>query len=142
MIQHQKASHDSKQIKNQKDDILLACLWCGNQPSLHRYLHHLDPSHNPICLKCCLNEQDLNHWLCECPEGCAIRQQVFGNHKGSLEWLATWPGDVLAYSRRTWPTLMPNQVTSLWLTSKHTHIYCKFNLSLYWISTSIALGLQ
>ena len=32
----------------------------------------------------------------------------------------TW--DVLAYFRKTWSTLMPNQVTSLWLTSKHTHL--------------------
>ena len=49
------------------------------------------------------------------------RQRVFGNHQGSLEWLATLPGDVVAYARKTLVTLMPNLVTSLWLTRKHTH---------------------
>ena len=79
-----------------------ACLFMMRQPAFsHRYLHHLDPSHNPICLKCCLNEQDLNHWLCECPAGDATRQKVFGNHKGSLEWLATRAGYVVAYARKT-----------------------------------------
>ena len=49
------------------------------------------------------------------------RQRVFGNHQGSLEWLATLPGDVVAYARKTLVTLMPNLVTSLWLTRKHTY---------------------
>ena len=43
----------------------------------------------------------LTHWLCECPAGDAVRQQVFWNHKGLLEWLATQPGDVVAYARKS-----------------------------------------
>ena len=40
--QQQKVSHDLKQIKNQKDDVLLACLQSGHHLSLHQYLHCLD----------------------------------------------------------------------------------------------------
>ena len=85
IYQHQKVSRDSKQIKNQKTDVLLACLRSGHHTSPYQYLHRLDPSQDPICPKCHLYEQDLNHWLCECPAGDATRQKVFGNHKGSLE---------------------------------------------------------
>ena len=30
-----------------------------------------------------------------------MRQRVFGCHLGSLEWLATRPGDIVAYERKT-----------------------------------------
>ena len=101
VYQHQKASRDSKQLKTRKDDVLLARLRSSHQPSLHHYLYRLDPTQDPVCLSCRLDEQDLNHWLCECPAGDVIRQGVFGNHKGFLEWLATRPGDVVAYARKT-----------------------------------------
>ena len=64
-----------------------------SHPSLKQYLHRLDPSQDPICPNCRLEEQD----LCECPALMAIRQRVFGYHQGSLEWLATRPGDVVSY---------------------------------------------
>ena len=72
-----------------KDDVLLARLLSGQHPFLHQYLHQLDQSQYAICPKCCLDEQDLYHWLWKCPAGDAMRQKVFGNHRGSLKWLAT-----------------------------------------------------
>ena len=84
IYQHQKASCDSKEIKNVKDDVLLVHLRSGHHP-LHQYLHQLNPYQDPICPKCSLDEQGLHHWLCECPAGDAMRQKVFGNHKGSIE---------------------------------------------------------
>ena len=51
IYQHQKASRGSKQIKNQKTDVLLACLRSGHHTSLYQYLHRLDPSQDPICPK-------------------------------------------------------------------------------------------
>ena len=89
IYQHQKASRYAKQIKNRKDDVLLARQRSGHHPSLQQYLHRLDPSQDPICPKCRLDEQDLHHCLCECPATTIIRQQVFGNHKRFLECLAT-----------------------------------------------------
>ena len=89
VYQHQKASRNSKQNKKRKDDVLLGRLRSGHHPSLHHYRHWLDPTQDPICPSCHIDEQDLNHWLCECPAGDAKRQQVFGNHKRSLEWLDT-----------------------------------------------------
>ena len=61
--QHQKASQDSEEMKNRKDDVLLARLLSSHHPSLHQYLHPLDSSQDPICPKCRLDEKDLHHCL-------------------------------------------------------------------------------
>ena len=87
IYQHQKDSRNSKEIKNRKDNLLLARLRSSHHPSLHQYLHRLDSSQDPICPKCRIDEQDLHHWLWECAVGDAMKQKVFGNHKGSLESL-------------------------------------------------------
>ena len=100
IYKHQKAFRDAKQIKNRKDEVLLAHLRSGDHPSLQQYLHRLDPAKDPTSPKCRLAEQDLYHWLCNCPAITTTRIQVFGNHKGSLEWLATRPGDLVAYARK------------------------------------------
>ena len=71
----------------------------------------------------CCQEQDLLHWLCECLALITMRQRVFGYRQGSLEWLPTWPGDVVAYARMTWSTLTPKPITSKWLAPKHTCIH-------------------
>ena len=70
----------SKQIKNQKDDVLLARLQSGHHTSLHHYLHQIDPIQDPICPSCRLDEQDLAHLLCKCLAGEIIRWQVFVYH--------------------------------------------------------------
>ena len=96
VYRHRRVSQDTKQINNRKDDILLVLLRSGHDPSLNQYPHRLDPSQDPICPNCHLEEQDLHHWLCECPALITMRLRVFGFHQGSLEWLATRPGDVVA----------------------------------------------
>ena len=101
VYKHRTVSRDAKQINNRKDDVLIARLRSGHHPSLKQYLHHLDPSQDPTCPSCCQEEQDLLHWLRECPALITVRQRVFGCHQGSLEWLATRPGDVVAYTRKT-----------------------------------------
>ena len=80
---------DVKQITNRRDDVLIARLRSGHHPSLKQYLHRLDPSQDPICLNCQEEEQDLVHWLRDCPALSSVRQRGFGCHQGSLEWLAT-----------------------------------------------------
>ena len=92
---------DVKQITNRRDDVLIARLRSGHHPSLKQYLHRLDPSQVPICPNCQEEEQDLVHWLRDCPALSSVRQRVFGCHQESLEWLATRPGDVVAYARKT-----------------------------------------
>ena len=98
---HLRVSRDTKQIDNGKDDVLLAHLRSGHYPSLKEYLHRLNPSQDSNCPNCRVEEQGLHHWLCECPALITMRQRVFGYHQGSLEWLATRPGDVVAYARKT-----------------------------------------
>ena len=97
---HRRVSRDTKQITNRKDDVLLARLRSGHHPSLKQYLHRLDPSQDPICPNCQLEEQDLHHWLCECPALITMRFRVLGFHQGLLEWLVTRPGDVVAHARK------------------------------------------
>ena len=81
IYQHQKASRDSKEIENRKGDILFGRLRSGRHSSLHQYLHRLDPFQDPICPKCRHDKQDLHHWLCECPEGDAMRQQHLKSYR-------------------------------------------------------------
>ena len=101
VYQHQKAFQDSKQIKNRKDDLLLARLRSGHHPCLDHYLRRLDPTQDPICPSCRVDEQDLNHWLYLCPASDTIKQRVFGNYKAPLECLTTQPGNLLAYASKT-----------------------------------------
>ena len=88
-------------INNRKDDILIARLRSSYHPSLKQYLHWLDPVQDLTCPNCRQEERDLIHWLRDCPALLSVRKRVFGCHQGSLEWLATWPGDVVAYARKT-----------------------------------------
>ena len=67
---------DVKQITNRRDDVLIARLRSGHQPSLKQYLHRLDPSQDPICPNCHEEEQDLVHWLYNCPALLSARQRV------------------------------------------------------------------
>ena len=101
IYQSHMASHDAKQIKTRKGDVLLPRLRSGHHPSLQQCLPRLDPPQYPICLNCRLNEQDLHHWLCEFPATMTIRQRVLGNYKGFLEWLAIQPVDVVTFARKT-----------------------------------------
>ena len=95
-----RVSRDTKQIKNRQDDVLFARLRSGHHLSLKQYLHRFDPLQDPICPNCRLEEQDLRHWLCECPALITIRQRVFGYPQRSLKWLVTQPGDVVAFARK------------------------------------------
>ena len=96
-----RVSRDVKQINNRKDDVLIARVRSGHHLSLKQYLHRLDPAQDPTCPNCRQEEQDLVHWLRDCPALLSVRQQVFGCHQGSLELLATRPGNVVAYARKT-----------------------------------------
>ena len=101
VCKHRRVPRDAKQINNRKDDVLIAHLRSGQHPSLKQYLNRLDSSQDPTCPNCCQEEQDVFHWLRDGPALITVRQRVFGCHQGSLEWLATRPGDVVAYARKT-----------------------------------------
>ena len=95
--------HRKTKIKSRRDDVLIARLHSGHQLSLKAYHHRIDREIGPMCPSCLQAEHTLQHWLLECPAGDAIRQRVFGNHQGSLEWFPTRLGDVIAF---TWKTLV------------------------------------
>ena len=101
IYQHRKISGDAKEVNNRKDDVILACLRSIHHPSLRQHLKRPDLSQDPIYPNCRIEVQDLLQWLCECPVLMTIRQRAFGNYQGFLEWLATRPGDVVAYTRKS-----------------------------------------
>ena len=105
VYKHRRGSPDAKQINNRKDGVLIARLQSAHHPSLNQYLHRLDPSQDPACPNCCQEEQDLLYWLCNCPALMTVRQ--LWCHQGSLEWLATRPGDVVVCARKTLVNLDP-----------------------------------
>ena len=70
------ASCDAKQINNRKYDFLLADVRFGHHPPFTQYFNQFYPSQDPICLKCHLEELDLDHWLCECLTTMTIRKRV------------------------------------------------------------------
>ena len=74
IYQHWKASHDSKHIKNQKDDVLIARLRSGQHPYLHQCLYQLDRVIYAIYPSCRLQKQYLTYQLCNCP----ARDTMFG----------------------------------------------------------------
>ena len=121
VYKHRRVSRDAKQINNRKADVLIARLQSGDRNSLKQYLQRLNASQDPTCPNCCQEEQDLLHWLPDCLVLISVRQRVFVCHQGSLEWLTTRPGDVVAYARNTLINLhaQPNNIK--WLASKHTH---------------------
>ena len=89
IYKHRRVSRDAKQINSRKDDVLIARLRSSHHPSLWQYLHRLDPAQDPTCPNCQQAEQDLIHWLRDCPALLSMGQRVFGCHQGSLEWFAT-----------------------------------------------------
>lgn len=64
-----------------EDEVLLTRLQSCHHPSLHQYLHGHDPAKDLVCPLCCLEEQDLMHWLCDCPAGDVMRQCGEIKHK-------------------------------------------------------------
>ena len=112
VYKHRRVSRDVKQITNRKDDVLIARLRFGHHPSLKQYLHRLDPSQDPTCPNCRQEEQDLVHWLRDCPALLSVWQRVFRCHQGSLEWLASRPGMKWRTQGRPWSTLTPNPITT------------------------------
>ena len=112
IYQHRKTRTDQQQ-QNRRDDVLTARLRSGHHLSLKVHYHWIDPEIDPTCPSCKQAEHTLEHWLIECPAGDAIRRRVFRNHQGSLKWLVTRRGDVIAFARKA----------LVGLARKHTHTH-------------------
>ena len=119
IYQHRKTRTDQQQ-QNRRDDVLTARLRSGHHLSLKVHYHWIDPEIDPTCPSCKQAEHTLEHRFIECPAGDAIRRRVFGNHQGSLKWLATRRGDVIAFARKA----------LVGLARKHTHTHTHTNTRL------------
>ena len=94
--------------------MLLARLRSGHPPSLHQYLQPFNPVKDPICPSRHLEEQDLAHWLCDCPAG-----GTEGPWSGLLLNLGIW----WHKQGRPWSTLTLNQVKSSYPINTLTHMH-------------------
>ena len=101
IYQHCKTSTHLQQIQSWIDDVLIAQLLSGHHLSLSAHHHWIDSGIDPMCLSFQQAKHTLQYWLLECPAGEAIQQSVFGNHQGSLKWLATPRGDGIALAKKT-----------------------------------------
>ena len=106
VYKHRRVSRDVKQINNRKDDVLIVRLWPGHHPFLKQYLHRLDPAQDPTCPNCRQEEQDLVHWLRDCPPLLSVSVWVpsrvirVASHS---TWGCSW-----RTQGRLWLTLTPN----------------------------------
>ena len=98
---HYRPSIDAEQITKRADEVLLARVRASHHPAFQAYLHRLDPDVDPTCPSSNEDQHTLQYWLISCPAGGRIRQQMFGNHRGRLEWLVTHSKTVVVYARKT-----------------------------------------
>lgn len=99
--QHHKTSTDLQQLKKPHEWFTdhSTPFWSSLITKAHH--HSIDQEIVPKCPSCQQADHTLQHWLIKCPAGDATWQQVFRDHQGSLKWLATGPGDVIAFARKT-----------------------------------------
>ncbi len=88
-------------ISSRADQSLLARLRSGHFVGLRAYRHRLDPSVDPTCDLCGEGEQDLIHWLVQCPATEAERRHLFGPDSGRLDCLTRHPRGSVALARST-----------------------------------------
>ncbi len=81
--------------------VLLTRQRAGHTPLLKAYDNQLDTTVDPKCPICGEEPQTVELWLQRCPNGVALRQQLFREPSPPLSVLTTNPGSVLAFVRKT-----------------------------------------
>jgi len=93
---------EEDKITSRADQVLLAQLRSGHHNALRAYKKRVYGAETDAsCPSCGEAEQDLEHWLVNCPAGSNWRMERFGTHLGSLEWLTSHPEEVVAYARKS-----------------------------------------
>ena len=89
------------QIKTRRDQTLLAKLRSGHYVGLREYHHRIGGAPDATCPLCGEEDQDLVHWLTQCPALVARRWELFGSDSGRLDCLTRHPLRVLTLARET-----------------------------------------
>ena len=95
-------SHDRERlIMSRQDQSLLAQLRSGHYLGLREYQYRIGRVESPVCNLCGQGEQDLQHWLVDCPATEAQRFKLFGPYSGRLDCLTRFPREVITLARAT-----------------------------------------
>ena len=93
---------DRELIKSRRDAVLLAQLRSGKCVKLANYKNLLDPSIPATCPLCEEADQDLKHWLLECPGTLRAKMELFEDAGNvTLGVLGSCPDKVVELARRT-----------------------------------------
>ena len=112
-----------KANQQQKRWLLIAHLRSSYQPFLRQYLNLLDPSQDPTCFtatsKFKISFTGSANVLLQWPYNKECLGTTTGPQSGLPLNLEIW----WCLQGRPWSTLMPNLITSKWLTCKHTNTH-------------------
>lgn len=89
------------QIKIRRDQSILAKLRSGHYVGLREYQYRIGGAPDVICPLCGEEDQDLVHWMTQCPALVARRWELFGSDSGRLDCLTRHPLEVLTLARET-----------------------------------------
>jgi ribonuclease HI len=89
-----------KSIVTRKDQVLLARLRSGHHLGLNETKHRYNNFEDPICSRCKLDIDDLEHWL-SCAGTAAARMKIFGTVEVDLSALTEFPAKSIALARQT-----------------------------------------
>ena len=90
----------SAHLPSRKENVVLAQLRSGHSRVLQAYMHRIGVAPTPMCPRCYEAEEDLKHFMQECPATLALRIQVFGVARPALSVLSRETGTVASYLRR------------------------------------------
>jgi ribonuclease HI len=67
-------------VRMKRKDLRVTIGMLTGHGCLRKFLYRIHKSDNPYCLQCNEDiEEDMKHWLCECPAFIETRQNIFGN---------------------------------------------------------------
>ncbi len=88
-------ARDEAEVSTQKEQIDIARLRARTHPSLRAYQKKLNPLADATCPRCGHGDEDLEHWLFECPAMSSMKMKTFGNCVLESNILTLMPGKSL-----------------------------------------------
>ena len=88
-------ARDEAEVTTRKDQIDIARLRARTHPALQAYQKKIDAQADATCPRCGLDEEDLEHWLIDCPAMSFRKMKLFGTHALESNCLTLMPGKSL-----------------------------------------------
>ena len=88
-------ARDEAEVTTRKDQIDIARLRARTHPALQAYQKKINTQADATCPRCGLGEEDLEHWLIDCPAMSFRKMKIFGTHALESNCLTLMPGKSL-----------------------------------------------